>query len=621
MLLGLLALGSLRACHNPTPDFTEASRRATSGGQSGAHSSEPEGIKGGVGGSSGSSGSRSNAAGGVLGPAGAAQGGIGAETSSDPSGGTRFARASGGERNAGGDSAVAEAGSGGYAGVYEGSSGSAGANVSNGDAEGGTASLPEGTEQDWDPSVSRYVLEGDVLFPSAEAVLRFALSSEKPSRLAYAEKRRLTYCLSPEFGDNYDAVRKAMLLAAAAWQANADVAFFHEREHDSNCEASTRDLAFDVLPAPKGASFAIASFYPDFERSERHLFIDWARATSMQPRSLVGLLQHALGHALGFRHEYLNERAKTEDCQAQVDWRVLTDYDSMSVMHYPWCMATSGDFIITRRDAERAMLRYDAAKLVVPADDELILARRLSDGDVFVREGAGYRRLASDARAFTFAEGASFILTRDGHSVRMYTPQQMDGAIVGFGGGQLLDCAGHLCATHDFTGDLFRYSRMTQEWEWLSKPMRRIWSNSTTMFAIDEPSPQLLRLDEQGWMAIGGPVADFCATEGGHYAVSGDNPNLVIVTESGEILGAAGSQLVACSDTVCRLSLDRSSVDRYDPGVGWTTIAGPAGLPLGTEGALTLSGYRHGLLVVEAETGDIYRFDDRSQSWTSLGHP
>jgi len=151
-----------------------------------------------------------------------------------------------------------------------------------------------------------------------------------------AERHSITYCVTGSFGTHYGAVVAAMADAAAAWQAVSDVAFVHLGALDANCTDSTPGVVFDVRPVAFGKYYA-RSFFPHDTRSDRNVLID-ASSFQLDPAgklTLAGIIRHELGHTLGARHEHT--RPESGKCFEDSEWRPITNYDALSVMHYPQC--------------------------------------------------------------------------------------------------------------------------------------------------------------------------------------------------------------------------------------------------------------------------------------------
>lgn len=169
-----------------------------------------------------------------------------------------------------------------------------------------------------------------------------------------AERLKLTYCVSTGFGGRYAEVVDAMADAAAAWEAAADIDFTHLAAMDMDC-ATGGDVLFDVRPVDVRGAFLAAAFFPNDPPRDRSLVIAPSafRVASM-PRlaglSLTGILRHELGHVLGGRHEHTRPQAGT--CFEDADWRPVTDYDALSVMHYPHCNGLA-DWSLNLTDSDR----------------------------------------------------------------------------------------------------------------------------------------------------------------------------------------------------------------------------------------------------------------------------
>ena len=166
-----------------------------------------------------------------------------------------------------------------------------------------------------------------------------------------SEKKALKYCVSNAaaesggFGNRYNTVVSAMADATRAWQEAADIGFIHVTQEDSNCTASNANVMFDVRPVNFNMYLARA-FFPNDERPQRNVLIDNS-SFELPPSgklSLTGILRHELGHTLSARHEHTRPQSGT--CFEDNDWRGVTDYDALSVMHYPQCNG-KGDWSLT----------------------------------------------------------------------------------------------------------------------------------------------------------------------------------------------------------------------------------------------------------------------------------
>jgi serine protease len=174
------------------------------------------------------------------------------------------------------------------------------------------------------------------------------------------QRNNLTYCVSDEFAARKPDTIAAMATATAAWEAAADVKFVYLAAEDANCNANNPNVIFDVNPVTNQPYLARA-FFPNQNRDTRNVLIDLSAFGNLGAITLPGILKHELGHTLGFRHEHTRPESGATQCFEDNNWRELTPYDQLSVMHYPQCNGVAGrDLDLTTTDVEGAKTLYGA---------------------------------------------------------------------------------------------------------------------------------------------------------------------------------------------------------------------------------------------------------------------
>jgi Dual-action HEIGH metallo-peptidase len=162
--------------------------------------------------------------------------------------------------------------------------------------------------------------------------------------------------VSTKFGSSYAAVANAMTQGAGLWEgATTKVNFTHIPSADTNYTTRNNAVLFSVEPTSTQQYIARA-FFPSSSDRNRNVLVN---AVSLQnsgnwePGDIMG---HELGHTLGFRHEHTRPEAGT--CFEDNNWRPLTPYDSVSIMHYPQCNGGSSDLEFSTNDGNGVRALY-----------------------------------------------------------------------------------------------------------------------------------------------------------------------------------------------------------------------------------------------------------------------
>jgi hypothetical protein len=165
----------------------------------------------------------------------------------------------------------------------------------------------------------------------------------------------LTYCVSTKFGTHHDDIVAAMNGGSALWEgASTKVNFIYVPAQDGSCTTRNNSVLFSVEPVST-TQYIARSFFPSTTKRSRNVLVDdsiWTSG-SWTPANILG---HELGHTLGFRHEHTRPEAGT--CFEDNNWRPLTPYDSVSIMHYPQCNGGSTNLSFSSLDSQGIKALY-----------------------------------------------------------------------------------------------------------------------------------------------------------------------------------------------------------------------------------------------------------------------
>jgi len=189
--------------------------------------------------------------------------------------------------------------------------------------------------------------------PGMPTAIAVNLVNGRPDIWNSAGKKQLKYCVSTTFGARHASVVADMAAATQPWEEAANVDFLYVPAENGNCKASNQNVVFDVRPVDVGGEYLARAFFPNDQRAARNVLIDESsfQLAPDEELTLVGILRHELGHALGWRHEHTRPESGT--CFEDSQFQPLTSYDRFSVMHYPHCNG-GGDWSLQLTGSDKA---------------------------------------------------------------------------------------------------------------------------------------------------------------------------------------------------------------------------------------------------------------------------
>jgi hypothetical protein len=334
---------------------------------------------------------------------------------------------------------------------------------------------------------------------------------------------------------------------------------------------------------------------------------------------------HELGHILGFRHEH--PRVSGTSC-TESNWRGVTPYDSLSVMHYmntnylsttcPGSTNTTRYPFLSQRDIDGAQQLYEAPTNVVNTPNQTLYARKASDGRIFKKAvGGGWAVIGAATKAlFTFGSDVYQVtlggqLHKYSGSGTSWTDQNKTGIQ------QILRCGDFMCITLT-DGSVQRLVGST--WATIGGPGSRFSGSTAGLFALNHLGDSVWKYSGSGtsWSQIrNSGYADIAATNAsGIFLLTRDRRFLEVLGYNG---GTPGTVISSTQGAVRQFHSTGPDLYTLSPDGGTVSKRVSSGMSTIGGAAARLHGSNGMLLATAPNDVDIWRYN--GSSWVSEGAP
>jgi hypothetical protein len=332
------------------------------------------------------------------------------------------------------------------------------------------------------------------------------------------------------------------------------------------------------------------------------------------------LIPHEFGHLLGFGHEMRrpdfadDASGSCRETNGTGD-TLGTPPDRASIMASTgYCQQNS---LLTRWDIVGSQKAYGYRADNVITAGSTLYARKLSNGDLYRRDGTSWTRIGNPGSQFVAVGSTLYGLSTDRNEMYQYAGSGTTWTRVGNSAREILRCGTFLCATDADNGDLYR--RETSGWKRIGGRAAGYASTDTTLYRLTEDRSAVERYSGSGttWTVVGGAASFVFASYNILFATSPVNGDLYRYHGSSwSRAGGPGRTFVNVGSKLYALSPARDGVyvwsgTAVDSGATWTHIGGASDWIYG--------GQSGSLYATNPTNKDIYRYN--GTSWVHVGQP